>query len=304
MNKKKKWNEFWATESDFHEVFVCGGDDNNNALKKLWHSVFAQFSSQARIIDMASGAGSIYRSIEAKSFSNLVAVDGSTAALSALSKGLPDVTTIEQDITIYNPEVERADHVVSQFGIEYGGIAAFKVALAMLSSGGSVHCLCHGQNSSIPLQQRQQLEGIELIRTTEFLSLAMHCIAAMYRNDVPMIEKYVEQFRKVEPLLARFASEYPQTFAAHIHASLKKMILQLKSYNEKDVLEWCESAMAQCDELESRARDIVNIALDTDKIQQLEQLFALKKMENFQVEDVINENNASVIGLLISARKP
>lgn len=304
MNKTQKWNEFWAKESDFHEVFVCGGDDNNNALKKLWHSVFAQFNSQERIIDIASGAGSIYRSISAKNFSNLVAVDGSASALNALSKDLPEVTTIEQDITIHNTDIDCADHIVSQFGIEYGGIAAFKVALAMLSSGGSIHCLCHGQKSSIPIQQQQQLEGIELIRTTEFLSIAIHCIAAMYRNDVPMIEKYVGQFRKVEPLLARFASEFPQTFAAYIHASLKKMILRLKSYNEKDVLEWCESALDQCDEVESRARDIVNIALDTDKIQQLKQLFTLNKMENFQVEDVINDNNASVIGLLISASKP
>lgn len=132
----------------------------------------------------------------------------------------------------------------------------------------------------------------------------MHCIAAMYRNDVPVIVKYVGQFRKVEPLLASFASKCPQTFAAYIHASLKKMILRLKSYNEKDVLEWCESALDQCAELESRAQDIVNVALDGDKIQQLKQLFARHKMENFQVEDVINDKNASVIGLLISASKP
>lgn len=304
MNKKQQWNEFWETESDSHEVFICGGDDKNTTLSMLWQSVFSKFNNEDRIVDVASGAGSLYRSIDTSRFSDLVAVDCSASALAILHKDLPSVRTIEQDIRKLHTMISDADQIVSQFGIEYGGINAFEASIGILSDGGSIHCLCHADSSSIPVQQQQQLEGIELIKSSEFLLLAMRCISAMYKNDVPLIEKSIEQFRRVEPLLAGFASKYPATFAAHIHSSLKSMIIRLKHYDEKVVTQWCENALIQCDELASRARDILNVALSTEKIDQIKKLFVSNNLENVVVKSIINDNNTTVIGLLISANKP
>ncbi|MDC8831670.1 hypothetical protein [Alteromonas gilva] len=303
IDEKQDWNAYWQTSQDSHEVYVSREGKNKDKLGALWQSVFAQFNAKDCIVDIASGAGSVYRSIEYKRFNNLIAIDGSAAALQALQHDMPTVDVIEHDISQPVATLPEVKHIVSQFGIEYGGIDAFEAALSKLSDGGTLTCLCHSDDSLIQRQQKRQLASIDVLESTHFIVLAIDCVKAIYANDQPAIAKAINAFRVAEPIVAQFAVEHSETIAAYIHMSLKEIMVNLNKYAEQDVLNWCDQATQKCNDIANRGRIIRGAALNQEKLEALQQLFNSFAMQNFKADTFMDTQRKSVIGLLLSATK-
>ena len=87
------WSEYWEKEGADGEVFVNARGDKHPALADFWQAVFAGMPAGSRIVDIASGAGSIYAHLPADHGFELHAVDIAAEALQVLVSRIPDVRT-------------------------------------------------------------------------------------------------------------------------------------------------------------------------------------------------------------------
>ena len=79
------WSDYWQREGAKGEVFVNAEGESHPALAEYWQRQLASVAGPARIIDLASGAGSIYAHLPEEHEFELFAADISPVALETLS---------------------------------------------------------------------------------------------------------------------------------------------------------------------------------------------------------------------------
>ena len=88
------WSEYWQQDGAEGEVFVSATGERHPALDEHWRALFAGMLAGSSVLDIASGAGSIYASLlDAHGF-DLYAADIAAEALDALSERIANVTAV------------------------------------------------------------------------------------------------------------------------------------------------------------------------------------------------------------------
>ena len=113
------WSEYWEKDGADGEVFVNAQGNKHPALADYWQAVFADMPAGSRIVDVASGAGSIYAHLSADHGFELHAVDIAAQALQALASRVPGVQITVSAAEDMPYDDRSFELVVSQFGIEY-----------------------------------------------------------------------------------------------------------------------------------------------------------------------------------------
>ena len=93
-NSEKGWTDYWKKDSADGEVFVNAQGERHPALAEFWRQQFECLPDGSRIIDLASGAGSVFAHLPEGHDHQLFAADISQVALKALEERFPGVTTI------------------------------------------------------------------------------------------------------------------------------------------------------------------------------------------------------------------
>ncbi len=138
----KGWSDYWEKDGAAGgEVFVNAKGGRHPALAEFWLSRFADLAEGARVLDVASGAGSIYAHLDPGHGFDLNATDIAPEALEALAKRIEGVSTEVSGAENLPYEDASFDLVVSQYGIEYAGSEAFSEAARLVRPGGSLATL-------------------------------------------------------------------------------------------------------------------------------------------------------------------
>ena len=260
------WSTYWQSESPLGEVFVDPQGDKHPALGEFWNSALAELSSGQRLVDLAAGAGSILASLPMDHGADIHACDTSKAALERLLERFPATSTRVCDAASTPYETASMDWVVSQFGIEYAGAAAFEEAARLLAPGGRFVALVHYRYGLIDTAHRRQLHAAEAVIRDEFIARARELISAAFTTDKRRFDKAADVFIEAERRLAKLRREQPVGVHAHLHTGFRELYERRRQYALADIIGWLEAMEDEVAKAVERLRAIIAVALDEETV--------------------------------------
>ena len=237
----KGWSDYWEKDGAAGgEVFVNAKGGRHPALAEFWGGRFANLPEGSRVLDVASGAGSIYAHLPTGHGLELHATDIAQEALEALSERIEGVTTAVSGAEDLPYEDASFDLVVSQFGIEYAGRDAFAEASRLVKPGGSFAALVHIADGYVDANNKAQLKEATMVRESGFINEAINLTKIAFAGDT---RRLAEAERAIVPLVRR-VEEAVARCRNGIHLYLLGGFQQLyenrNQYDRTDIVQWLE----------------------------------------------------------------
>ncbi|GJL90980.1 class I SAM-dependent methyltransferase [Hyphococcus sp.] len=178
------WQAYWQTAGAGSAA--VSGDAPGDLFDWQWRDFFSRsFTSRQHptLLDLACGAGVVTgRAIEAGAHTGslLCGVDYASAAAAALNqKPAPSGYVVSGVAASVNqlPFLSGSfDIVVSQFGLEYAGLDAFREAARILAAGGSAQFITHYKDGGIDRECSANAHTLTAIIESDLFELAIAVI--------------------------------------------------------------------------------------------------------------------------------
>ncbi|MGB5324353.1 MAG: class I SAM-dependent methyltransferase [Pseudomonadales bacterium] len=234
------WSDYWEKDGAQGEVFVNSEGGKHPTLADYWRKQLESLEQGSRIIDVASGAGSVFGHLPEGHDHQLFAVDISGAALKLLTKRFPNVTTIVGS-------ADRApfcdgsfDVVVSQFGAEYAGINAFAEAARLISNDGQLIALCHIRNGYIDSGNRAQLSEAKLVAELGFIDKAVKLVTAAFASDALALKRAEDDFVPAAEKVCGGMERCKKGIHTYLFFGFRELFEKRQQYDLSDISGWLE----------------------------------------------------------------
>ena len=266
MSQSENWSDYWEYESSKGEVFVDKSGNKHPELAAFWKQLFNNFQPNERIIDLASGAGSIFNSVNYKNFSKLYAVDISGVALKRLQEDIPQVEVhIGSCNKLSFPEASF-DHILSQFGIEYSTEDGFYEALRIMDFNADFNALVHYEDGYIDDKNATELEGVDLLIGCSFVDISTKIANAFKGENPKIIQTYVQEFSSIEPLVHAYCAKHKTGMPAHCYNGCKRLIQEYAKYDHADVIEWFKNMQEELLQASERLKNMRSVAFSSNRM--------------------------------------
>lgn len=259
-----QWSDYWATDGASGEVFVNARGEKHPHLAEYWENTFRGLEKGGRVIDLASGAGSIFAQLRAGHGLDLHAADISLQALQALGSRIPGTNTVACAANSLPYRDYAFDLVVSQFGIEYAGLEAFGEAARLVSRGGSLIALCHIREGYIESNNRAQLSEAQLAVDMAFIDKAIALTEAAFSTDRGAEVRAKDEFIPAERQLAAAVNRLKVGIHAHLYLGFRKLFEERHCYAASDITNWLCEMRDDLDRNIGRLTRICEVALSAD----------------------------------------
>lgn len=266
-NGDRGWSEYWEQEGAQGEVFVSIKGKRHPVLAEHWQELFAAIEAGSRVLDVASGAGSIFASLPDGHGLKLYASDIAPAALEQLSKRIQGVTTAEASADSLPFDDRSFDVVVSQFGIEYAGIGAFAEAGRVVDSGGRLVVLAHIEDGYIDTNNKAQLAEAKLTKECAFIARAIELTKAAFANDPDRLAKEEQAMIPLISTMGEAVGRCRQGVHAYLLGGFRKLYENRRQYDESDIVGWLEGMAGEVDRSIDRLTRIRSVALGEQQIE-------------------------------------
>ncbi len=255
------WSEYWGKDGADGEVFVNAQGNRHPALADYWQAVFADVPAGSRIVDVASGAGSIYAHMPADHGFKLHAVYIASEALQVLVSRIPDVRTTVAAAEDMPFDDRSFELVVSQFGIEYAGIDAFAEAARLVADAGRLVVLAHVADGYIDSTNKAQLDEALLTRESEFIRQAKGLTRTAFSNDAKALADKEQEFIPLIGTMRQAVGRCPTGVHAHLLAGFRQLYENRHQYDAADILTWLKGMDGELDKAINRLSYIHAVAL-------------------------------------------
>ena len=234
------WSEYWEKDGEGGEVFVSARGDRHPALADYWQAAFSGLSAGARVVDVASGAGSIYAHLGDNHGFELHATDIAPEALEALSDRIAGVTSVVAGADDLPYDDASLDLVVSQFGIEYAGRDAFAEAARLVRPGCRLIALVHIQDGYVDRNNKAQLEEAELTRRIDFIGRAIDLTNRAFSGNRALIEDTEQAFIPLIQQMSEAIQRCQTGIHVYLFAGFRKLYENRAAYSKADIVKWLE----------------------------------------------------------------
>jgi SAM-dependent methyltransferase len=297
------WADYWQHDGDGGEVFVNAEGERHPALADFWGTVFARVSANARIIDIASGAGSIYAHLPAGHSFQLHAADIAEEALQALAERIRDVTTTVCSAGAVPFGDGFFDMVVSQFGIEYAGIDAFTEAARLVAPGGGLACLCHVEDGYIDSNNKAQLDEAKYVDESQFIDLCIDVTRAGYSEDVGDMQRSEAAFLPIARNIAAGMKRCRGGIHSHLFHGFRKLFEERRGYAEADTLSWLEDMRGELEKNIDRLSRMRSAALSAADTLSITKNLRSVGLQEIQFDLFTTEGNQLPVAWTLSATR-
>lgn len=263
------WSEYWQQDSADGEVFVNAKGGAHPALQSFWTSVFAAQTRGSRVLDIASGAGSVYAHLPADHGFELHASDIAPEALATLAERIPGATTTVAGAADMPFDDRSFDLVLSQFGVEYAGIEAFAEAARVVADEGRLVMLAHIEDGYIDSNNKAQLDEAIVARTTDFIEQAKTLTETAFKKGGKALVKREKAIVPAIQELAAAQRRCEQGVHVHLLAGFKQLYENRRQYDLGDITGWLDGMQGELDKAIDRLSRMRAAALsgkDTDEI--------------------------------------
>ncbi len=271
---EKDWIKYWQEDASSEQVFANTHGQKNNAIKAFWQAWLEHQESKQRLLDVACGAGSIFRDYDSIDRFECFGLDIAEAALEKLSTDLPFVKTKSASLSEMPFNDGEIDLVCSQFGIEYGGLEAFKEAARVLKLNGKFRTLSHIKGGSIDAQTCRKLEALNALVESDFLGAAMQVAFSFRKDEAKAVESAVQVFSGKESQIYQLRQSYPDGQHVHIYDGIRALLSNFNRYKFDDIVDWIERAQLQVNENKTRLESMHQACLSTEDIESLSEVLS------------------------------
>lgn len=301
--ERDKWADYWENESATGECFVSKEGKKHPELIEYWDSLFQSINAGASILDVASGAGSIFTSIQKSSRLQLVSSDLSFSALRKQQSRNSRVQLVNSSADNRIFELGSFDVVVSQYGIEYAPKEAFKAANEILKPGGKLTCLCHIEDGFIDSRNQTEKEGIELCLATSFIDISTELTRAMFTHEQSKIAPLMKQFQNVEPEMANFARQNPTGFQYHLYSGFRQLMEGIQNYTCTDITDWLQQMKNELEKIQIRLHEMIEAAQSRNDMSDIAQILIASGTEEIQLKPFFISSHEKPIAWQLTAIK-
>lgn len=298
------WESFWREAED--DAQAMGSAGKRLTLHAFWQDFFARqaLSAQDFVLDIASGAAPIARSVEDTLLNGgptYVAADYAVSALQTarrLCKGEILATAADAASLPFAPN--RFAAVISQFGIEYAGEAAFAEAAEMLAPGGAFAAIAHLKGGAIEWECAENAKLLEALRASDLIEAARKALSASYaargaatvasgpadpaaeaafKASVAAAKAHIERAPAVaaRDLLARFFND------------LVRLSERRLAFAPEDALGWLTQFAIRLDGYYARMKAMSASALSADEVDSIRNVLDANGIKQFKAEPVVFE---------------
>jgi SAM-dependent methyltransferase len=269
-NQAKNWSAYWQKDGTGGEVFVGSGGEGNAEIAAFWRALFSEPGVGANIIDIACGAGSVFQHAQQPDQFELIGTDVSIDALRLLRQRSPGTGVVLASSSALPFKDSSFDLVVSQFGVEYAGTAAFGHALRLLKPGGRLCTLSHIRDGYIDRKNAVLQAGVRKAEELEFLAVARGLTQAAFSGVG--VEEAVRRFQPAEREMAMFVAGNPGGFHGHLYSGFRQLFERRAHYDESDILGWLDGMVAEQSLNRLRLDEMRGAALDQAAIEEIQSL--------------------------------
>jgi SAM-dependent methyltransferase len=270
---EKGWSDYWQKDSADGEVFVTATGERHPALAEFWQARFKDLEDGTRLIDLASGAGSVFAHLpEGRAF-KLCAADISDVALEALQQRFPGTHTVVCSADAVPLEDRSFDLVITQFGVEYAGVAAFAEAARLVAPGGRFIGLCHIRDGYIDSDNRRQLAEARIVARQEFIDHALRLITAAYSGDPAALRRAQDEFAAAATPVGEGLRRCRKGIHAYLFQGFRKLYEGRQQYDLADITGWLEAMRGELEVNLDRLGRMCEAALSETDVREIERIF-------------------------------
>jgi SAM-dependent methyltransferase len=271
------WDAFWRARDKAVEREDAGARDLAPA--HFWESFFErEFAgrSRASVLDVACGHGAVTGIAVAAARTAGIELearcaDYSQAAVDELCKRFPGVEGVACDAADMPWPDRHFDFVVSQFGIEYAGDAAFGEAARLVAEGGTLAALTHLQGGAIHAECADNYAVAAALRESRLMALARGAFEAGFDlmagkiSDADFQEADKQLAPAVETAKGILRDKGPQAaggLLANLYKDIGYMYTRMQNYVPDEVFAWFDGMTAELISYEGRMASMTRAAMD------------------------------------------
>ncbi|MEM9014534.1 MAG: class I SAM-dependent methyltransferase [Pseudomonadota bacterium] len=236
--RAEHWDAYWRrpTPTNAADSGAVTGPRQAQFLAKFWADFFASARIKRNnlpIADLACGTGAISHVAPADIRERIIGIDyaASGACAMALRGGMGVVASVDAA-----PIPDRAcAAIVSQFGVEYAGAAAFPEAARILSRGGALGVVSHMRDGVIDQECASNARITRSILNSDFFASALAVLAGGGDGSAAA-------FDAATGALKIQAAGFPDVAASKLASQLlqdgPRLIERRVAYNAEDLRQW------------------------------------------------------------------
>jgi SAM-dependent methyltransferase len=291
------WDAFWRARATAVAQDHIGARDPAPA--EFWAAHLRQQlegRKHARLIDVACGNGAVTRiAMEAaravRADLAVHCADYSVSAVREACTEFPEARGVACDACNI-PYADRSfDLVVSQFGLEYAGAAAFPEAARLVAGDGLLTAVVHMESGAIHEECAENHAVVEALDQSRLLPLARDAFNAGFdvlegrignaefqehdRRLAPAVEIAKAILRDKGPLAAG-------GLLANVYRDIAYMYGRIPNYSREDIMAWFDGVSAELKSYSGRMASMTRVAVDEAAIARISD--ALRAL-GFEVAD-------------------
>lgn len=280
------WRQFWTGRAGGGE-HRYRDPQSGAVLEAYWQDYFADcFSAGGEVVlaDLACGEGELLRlagraagQFDATTLKPYCA-DIARDAVALAANGLPGAAPVVADCARLPVPDRSFDCVVSQFGLEYAGDAAFGEAARTVGDAGRFHALVHCEGGAVEraCSEVAALLG-RVLDSGLFDSLARYAetIPRTARGEASAEEAQAcvtalrDALEAVERAVAQTGHGPARDHVARLVADTRTLASRLAAYAPGDVAAWIAGQRADVEAFHHRMTSMVRVARTAEQMQDL-----------------------------------
>ena len=275
------WDAFWRARDKAVAQDDAGARDPAPA--HFWETFFERaFTGRAgaSLVDVACGHGAVTEIALAAAQScgtdlQVYCADYSQAAVDELCKRFPGVQGVACDAADMPWPDGTFDYVVSQFGIEYAGEAAFGEAARLVAAGGTLAAVTHLAGGAIHAECADNFAVAAALREAQLMPRARRAFEAGFDLIAGRITEaeFQEADKRLAPAVETakqiLREKGPQAaggLLANLYKDIGYMYTRMQNYVPDEVFAWFDGMSAELVSYEGRMASMTHCAVDESGI--------------------------------------
>ena len=269
------WSAYWSgrTDANADEVYSRPGIESDKEIATFWIEAIKKMEGNACIVDLACGSGSVIRIAHQLGFENLIGVDISPDAIALLMRRFPDVQGVVSSAAEIPLPDRSVDLIVSQFGLEYAGIASATEEVArLIAPNGRFIAMVHMTGGAIADESQRALDDSRAFAGTGFVPAARAVFVAIHEAEQQADSAEARQ--NVQAAIAALAGPRQaigalaitgHKLAQHAMTGTQLMFERRRFYAIDDITDWLDKVHNENAAHISRMSGMLDAALNREE---------------------------------------
>jgi SAM-dependent methyltransferase len=272
------WDAYWRGSRD-GVAFASEGVGHPLVLQ-FWRDFFVAIKNTrpaATFVDFGSGNGALVESAMRTfggALPQITCLDTSRSAIDTLLERYPGVDGLVADALAVPLPSSSFDIAMSQFGVEYAGVAAIKEMARLIAPGGQIALLMHIKEGEIYRECSANLAAVEQMQEIGFIPAAVCMFREAHiclRGDSPnnsraeydaAARKMLPIYRATERIMNDFGQHVAGDTVLQLYQEVDRINGLLMHHDPEEVIGWLEKMAVELVAYCGRMRSMCSAALD------------------------------------------